>query len=159
VPRVAFQWPRWICGAIDARKRDVCGDDARWMKRPTPGAALPWLYCDRHKPRGAVRIPARQPFAVTRLELRVAVSGSPGEPAAAADEGVSRIKHAIEAVGGMVVGVRVLGGAASATGGKGSRLRLLFDAHSRPCPADAPLWEAPRPRPRYLARPPRWGRG
>lgn len=142
-PKVAYQWPVWICGALDARKADVCGLEATWMKLPTRAARTPRLYCEQHRPLGATRIPPDAAFHVTRLELRVAVSGAPGDHQASADEAVRRIQCGVEAVGGVIVGLRVLGLVASTAGASSPPLRLQLARELTIPPADVPLWEAP----------------
>jgi hypothetical protein len=108
-----FDWPRWICGAVDAERGTVCGLDAAWKERPIQGSDLWWLRCDRHRAAAAIPIATGEPFAVTRLELRVAVASVPGDPRLSAEAAVRLVARAIEAIGGAVVGVHVVGQRAS----------------------------------------------
>jgi len=125
-------WPSFVCGALDSRAGRVCGLHAQWMKFPIPGAHTAWTYCDRHRPPDAERIPEDVPYAVTRLELRVAIAGRPGELAASADEAVRLVVFALEDVGATVTGLRVVGGKATQAGAEGPPLRILLAGPSTP---------------------------
>jgi hypothetical protein len=107
IPPARFTWPDWRCVALDVEKLDVCNRPATWHKKPVERACVSWTYCERHKPKGAEPITPDIPFAVTRLELRVAVTGAPGDLKEAADEAVRRVLNAIAAVGGLVTEVNV----------------------------------------------------
>lgn len=143
MPRRSFTWPAWICGAIDGRRGHVCGLTARWQKLPTSRSRTPWLYCERHKPAGADPIPPDAPFYVTRIELRVALTGAPGDRDMAADEAVRRIQCAIEGAGGVILGLKVPGGKASSALAEGPPLRLLFAEQGWWPPPASPFLEAP----------------
>jgi hypothetical protein len=106
------QWPAWTCIAIDPDSGQVCNGPATWKLLPTRDAQTPWIYCNRHRPDGAEPITEDEPYYVTRLELRVAVTGAPGTRAVARDEAVRRIVYAIEAVGGLVTHLNVKGATA-----------------------------------------------
>lgn len=121
----------------------MCGVDAEWQEKPTRRADTPRLYCGRHYPPDAVRIPADAPFYVTRIALRVAATGAPGERDAATAEALRRIVSAVELAGGLVVDAKVLGGRASTAAADGPPLRLQLAGPREAARTDAPLWRAP----------------
>lgn len=127
-------WPAFVCEAIDERTGRVCGLAATWMRRPIARSRTYWTYCDRHFPAASEPIPADVSFAVTRLELRVALAGPPGDLEASADEAVRRAVFALEAAGGTVVQLRVVGQKASIVSGEGARMRLQLAGRPKPLP-------------------------
>jgi hypothetical protein len=125
-------WPAFICEALDERSGRVCGLDAQWLQFPVPQAKTAWTYCGRHAPTGAVPIPDDVPYAVTRLALRVAIAGRPGDLEASADEAVRRAVFALEDVGATVIGLRVVGGKASQEAAEGPTGRLQLAGRPQP---------------------------
>jgi hypothetical protein len=130
--RAFTKWPDWRCIAIDASTGSVCGARATWQQKPTDQAATAWTYCDRCRPDGAEAIAPDAPYYVTRLELRVAVTGAPGNRAAAAEEAIRRIAYAVESVGGLIVGIKVPGKAASPAAATSPPLRLQLAGQPEP---------------------------
>lgn len=117
-------WPNFRCVAVDPDRGEPCGAPASCAAAPIARSAATWFYCDRHQPAGAVPIPADQPFVVARLDLRVAVALAPGDLDAAADESVRRVIHALEAVGVLPTGIRVVGQKAAPANQAAATLRL-----------------------------------
>lgn len=112
----------------------------------------PWLsdgtyvraYCDRHAPEGAVPIPADDRYLVTRVELRVVIASLPGDLEASAEQNVRMAVNAVERAGGIVVGVHVRGGKASADALDAPPLRLELAGRPEPAVrADRPFWGLP----------------
>jgi hypothetical protein len=150
-------WPQWRCVSIVPGLGTTCDLPATHRVAGSDASAASWTYCTRHAPAAAVPIPPDAPYYVTRLELRVAVTGAPGNRAAAADEAVNRITHAIEAAGGLVVDLRIPGRAASVDAASASPLRLQLAGRGEPSPdfalpirarsGSAPFWPMQKRRP------------
>ncbi|MGB2711416.1 MAG: hypothetical protein WBC33_07850, partial [Conexibacter sp.] len=87
-------WPDLRCCATRPDTGSVCGAPATHQRTPIASAATAWPYCASCAPAGAEPIPAASPYAVTRLELRVAVAGPTGDLAASAAEAVRRMVYA-----------------------------------------------------------------
>lgn len=131
------RWPAFACGAIDDRAGRVCGLDARWCKLPLEHATIAWTYCDRHRPADAEPITDATPYSVTRLELRVAVAGRPGELEASAVDALRLAVCALEDIGATVTGIRVVGGKASQNHVGAPLGRLQLAGRPKPVPRES----------------------
>lgn len=145
-------WPDWRCDAIRPETGAICGLKATWQCLPVAHARQPRLYCDDCRPDGAEPIPPDSKYFVTRLDVRVALTGAPGNRSAAADEAVRRLLYGLEALGCAVLKLEIAGKAASTAGAEAPSLRLELAGAREPLPAEAAASEAPstperKPRP------------
>lgn len=136
-----FDWPRFLCGAIDVRTSTLCGERATWKERPIAGSDLWWLRCDGHRGETAEPIAQDERFTVTRLELRVAVATIGGDRVAAAIAASRLIQNAVTDAGGVVVATRVPGELASEPDSQAAlgRLSLAGPAEGGQ-QGDRPFW-------------------
>lgn len=139
--QVRPRFPRFICSELERGCGHDCGRDASWWAPWSADGLYVRTYCDDHKPANAEQIPLEAGYLITRVELRVAVPHLPADPFNAADQAVRKMTEAVEAAGGLVVGLRVVGQKAdsSAVGAPPLRLELA----GRPTPAvrpDRPFW-------------------
>jgi hypothetical protein len=145
-------WPDWRCDAIRPETGQLCGLRATWQCLPLPHASQPRLYCDHCRPDGSTPIPPDSKYFVTRLDIRVALTGAPGSRSAAADEAVRRVLYGLEALGCAVLKLDIAGKAASSAGAEAPRLRLELAGNPQALAAPEPRQEAPikperKPRP------------
>lgn len=140
-------WPAFVCGAIDDRVGRVCHLPARWQRLPIREAEIAWTYCDHHKPENAELIPDDVTYSVARLELRIAVAGRPGQLEASAVDAVRSAVFALEDIGAVVTGIRVIGAKATQDAAGQPPMRLQLAGRPRPIPAERPFVGPPEQEP------------
>jgi hypothetical protein len=135
------QFPTFVCSSIERGCGHVCGIEAKWQAPWSPDGSIVRVYCDDHKPEGATEIPLGARFMLSRVELRVVIPAPLSDPFDAANQAVRKVTDALEAAGGLVVGVRVVGQKADEGEPEAPPLRLQLAG--RPEPAvrgDRPFW-------------------
>lgn len=137
------RWPDWRCIAIVPSSGRVCDGRATYYRPSIDPSASSWTYCAGCRTSDCIPIPPDFPYYVTRLELRVALTGAPACRAAATAEAVRRALGALEAVGARVVDARVVGRVASAAAASGEPLRLQLAGKGEPAPRSESLVRAP----------------